>query len=195
MAVNERFDFSGLSVVITGGGKGIGKVYVEEFAKAGARVAAADIDVDAAKGVAEFAFQCEPRSDRARCRYRRRGVGQRHDRGRAQPLRRDRRAHQQCLADEHAAAPLLAGNPGRGMGPGHGGEFARHVSLLPRRLPGHEGAKARQDRQHLVLAGVGGNAEPPALHNVQGGCHRIYPRARPRGRRVRHHRECRDAGA
>src|ERR1700691_2475353 len=53
MAVNERFDFSGRSVLVTGGGKGIGKVYVEEFAKAGARVAAADIDVEAAKGVAE----------------------------------------------------------------------------------------------------------------------------------------------
>jgi len=52
MAVNERFDFSGRSVLVTGGGKGIGKVYVEEFAKAGARVAAADIDVPAAEGVA-----------------------------------------------------------------------------------------------------------------------------------------------
>src|ERR1051326_2015406 len=52
MAVNERFDFSGRSVLITGGGKGIGKVYAEEFAKVGARVAAADIDVEAAKGVA-----------------------------------------------------------------------------------------------------------------------------------------------
>jgi 3-oxoacyl-[acyl-carrier protein] reductase len=51
MAVNERFDFSGRSVLITGGGKGIGKVYVEEFAKAGARVAAADIDVAAAVSV------------------------------------------------------------------------------------------------------------------------------------------------
>jgi 3-oxoacyl-[acyl-carrier protein] reductase len=53
MAVNERFDFSGRSVVITGGGKGIGKVYVEEFAKAGARVVAADIDAGAAEAVAE----------------------------------------------------------------------------------------------------------------------------------------------
>ncbi len=52
MTVNERFDFSGRSVLITGGGKGIGKVYVEEFAKAGARVAAADIDIEAANGVA-----------------------------------------------------------------------------------------------------------------------------------------------
>jgi len=53
MAVNERFDLSGRSVVITGGGKGIGKVYAQEFAKAGARVTAADIDVEAAKAVAE----------------------------------------------------------------------------------------------------------------------------------------------
>ncbi len=50
--MNERFDFSGRSVVITGGGKGIGKVYAEEFAKAGARIVAADIDVEAAKNVA-----------------------------------------------------------------------------------------------------------------------------------------------
>ena len=52
MAVNERFDFSGRSVVITGGGKGIGKVYAEEFAKVGAKVVAADIDAVAAENVA-----------------------------------------------------------------------------------------------------------------------------------------------
>jgi 3-oxoacyl-[acyl-carrier protein] reductase len=52
MTVNERFDFSGRSIIVTGGGKGIGKVYAEEFAKAGARVVAADIDADAARNVA-----------------------------------------------------------------------------------------------------------------------------------------------
>jgi 3-oxoacyl-[acyl-carrier protein] reductase len=49
----DRFDLSGRTVIITGGGKGIGKVYAEEFAKAGARVVAADIDGAAAKSVAE----------------------------------------------------------------------------------------------------------------------------------------------
>src|ERR1700730_18211647 len=51
--MSDRFDLAGRTVVITGGGKGIGKVYVEEFAKAGARVVAADVDGAAAKSVAE----------------------------------------------------------------------------------------------------------------------------------------------
>jgi 3-oxoacyl-[acyl-carrier protein] reductase len=52
MTNNPRFDLSGRTVIITGGGKGIGKVYAQEFAKAGARVVAADIDEAAAKAVA-----------------------------------------------------------------------------------------------------------------------------------------------
>lgn len=50
---NPRFDLAGRAVIVTGGGKGIGKVYAQEFAKAGARVVAADIDEDAAKTVAK----------------------------------------------------------------------------------------------------------------------------------------------
>jgi 3-oxoacyl-[acyl-carrier protein] reductase len=50
--VNPRFDLAGKVVVITGGGKGIGKVYAQEFGRAGARVVAADIDGDAARAVA-----------------------------------------------------------------------------------------------------------------------------------------------
>ena len=47
-----RFDLQGRVVIITGGGKGIGKVYAEEFARAGASVVAADIDDVAANAVA-----------------------------------------------------------------------------------------------------------------------------------------------
>jgi 3-oxoacyl-[acyl-carrier protein] reductase len=53
MTTNSRFDLDKRTVIITGGGKGIGKVYAQEFAKAGARVVAADIDEAAAKSVAE----------------------------------------------------------------------------------------------------------------------------------------------
>jgi 3-oxoacyl-[acyl-carrier protein] reductase len=52
MANSPRFDLSGRAVIVTGGGKGIGKVYAQEFAKAGARVVAADIDEAAATGAA-----------------------------------------------------------------------------------------------------------------------------------------------
>jgi 3-oxoacyl-[acyl-carrier protein] reductase len=51
--VNSRFDLTGRVVIITGGGKGIGKIYAQEFARAGARVLAADIDGAAAHAVAK----------------------------------------------------------------------------------------------------------------------------------------------
>lgn len=50
---DARFDLTGRVVIITGGGKGIGKVYAQEFARAGARVLAADIDGVAAHAVAK----------------------------------------------------------------------------------------------------------------------------------------------
>src|SRR5258707_8806173 len=53
MGTNPRFNLEGRTVIITGGGKGIGKVYAQEFAKAGARVVAADIDESAARQVAD----------------------------------------------------------------------------------------------------------------------------------------------
>jgi 3-oxoacyl-[acyl-carrier protein] reductase len=52
MNTNTLFDLSGRVVIITGGGKGIGKVYAKAFAGAGAKVVAADIDGQAAEAVA-----------------------------------------------------------------------------------------------------------------------------------------------
>lgn len=49
---DARFDLAGQVVIVTGGGKGIGKVYAEAFARAGAKVVAADIDDAAVKEVA-----------------------------------------------------------------------------------------------------------------------------------------------
>jgi 3-oxoacyl-[acyl-carrier protein] reductase len=53
MATNPRFELEGRVVIVTGGGKGIGKVYAQEFARAGAKVVAADIDGEAAQAVAD----------------------------------------------------------------------------------------------------------------------------------------------
>ncbi len=53
MPTNPRFDLQGRVAIITGGGKGIGKVYAQEFARAGAKVVAADIDGEAAEAVAQ----------------------------------------------------------------------------------------------------------------------------------------------
>jgi 3-oxoacyl-[acyl-carrier protein] reductase len=52
MSINQRFDLADRTVIVTGGGKGIGKVYAQEFARAGAKVVAADIDGEAAEAVA-----------------------------------------------------------------------------------------------------------------------------------------------
>jgi len=46
------WDIEGKVVMITGGAKGIGRAYVEAFAKNGARVAIADIDLSTAEGLA-----------------------------------------------------------------------------------------------------------------------------------------------
>jgi 3-oxoacyl-[acyl-carrier protein] reductase len=53
MSTGARFDLTGRVVIVTGGGKGIGKVYSQEFARAGAKVVAADIDGAAAEEVAK----------------------------------------------------------------------------------------------------------------------------------------------
>lgn len=52
MEVRQLFDVAGRVVIVTGGGRGIGRVYSEAFASAGMRVVLADIYPDEAERVA-----------------------------------------------------------------------------------------------------------------------------------------------
>lgn len=51
-AVADQISVAGRVVMVTGGGQGIGRTYAMEFARAGARVAIAEINGDKAEGVA-----------------------------------------------------------------------------------------------------------------------------------------------
>ena len=168
----------------------------QEFARAGARVVAADIDGDAAKAVAAG-------SERAR---RATALGLETDiAGRGVDQRRWRRPR----STASARIDVLINN-------------ASLMSVLPRRswleIPVEEWdrvmavnlrgmflccravfpAMKRAERGKIVnissSAGVGGHAQPAALHDVEGRRDRLHPGARARGRRVRHHGERGHAG-
>ena len=51
--MNRLFDVAGRVVIVTGGGRGIGRVYCEHFAQAGMQVVAADIYVEEAEKVVQ----------------------------------------------------------------------------------------------------------------------------------------------
>jgi 3-oxoacyl-[acyl-carrier protein] reductase len=189
MAVNERFDFTGRSVLVTGGGKGIGKVYVEEFAKAGARVVAADIDVDAAKSVAESLTKANLEA-----------IGLGVDIASEDSAK----AMTQAVLDRYGAIDVLINN-------------ASLMSVLPRRswleIPVEEWdrvmavnlrgmflccraafpAMKAQKRGKIVNISSSrvweGAPNRLHYHDLEGRRDRLHPRARPGGRRIRHYGE------
>jgi NAD(P)-dependent dehydrogenase (short-subunit alcohol dehydrogenase family) len=186
--MNERFDLTGRTVIVTGGGKGIGKVYTQEFAKAGARVVAADLDGAAAKAVAE-ALAAEGFAT----------LGLATDIASEDSTK----AMAQAALERFGAVDVLINN-------------ASLMSVLPRRswleIPVEEwdrvmavnlrgmflscravfpAMKAQQRGKIVNISSsrMGRNTQPAALHDFESRRHRLYPRLGARGRRLRHHRE------
>ena len=190
--MTDRFDLTGRIVIITGGGKGIGKIY--------------------ARGIRQSrrARRCRrhrwrggrgrwPKLSRRKARWRLGLATDIAERGRHLRYGARRRSTASARIDvliNNASlmsvlqAPLVAGNPARRVGPASWRSTCAGMFLCCRAVfPAMKAARARQDRQHLVGAGVGGHPQPAALHHLQGRGHRLHPRARARSRHGRHHRQ------
>ena len=193
--MNERFDVAGRTVVITGGARGSARSMSRNSPRPAPGSLPPTWTAAAAKSVVRGARRTRVAGPWPRHRHRERGLPPRPWRRAAlETLRQHRCAHQQCLVDERAAAALLAGNSGGGVGPGDGGQSARHVSLLPCRISRHAGCAGAARSSTSPLARVW-EGTPNRLHYTtsKAGVIGLYPRARARGRRVRHHRQCRHA--
>ena len=183
--MNERFDLTGRTVIVTGGGKGIGKVYSQEFAKAGARVVAADIDGAAAT--------VGGRSAR-RTRLERASVSPPTSPAKSppKPWRRRRSiasAAIDVLINNASLMSVLARRSWLEI-PVEEWDRVMAVNLRGMFLSCRAVFPAMKAKKHGKIVNISssrvweGNAQPPALHHLEGGRDRLHPRARARGRRV-----------
>ena len=83
----------------------------------------------------------------------------------------------------------------RRVAPDHVGQPRRDVPDEPLRAEGDARGGLRPHRQHRVERDPRRDAEPRPLRRVEGRRLRVHPRARPRARAVRDHRQLRRAGA
>ena len=166
----RKYDLTGRTAVVTGGGQGIGFASAAALAEAGARIVIADISAERAAEAATAErgrrharwsptarrWMRWPRSLRRGLRRGRCPGQQRRHRG-----QRHRRRHQR-----------------RALADAHGGKSRRAVLVLPRVRRAHAGARQRRDRQYrfdvrfhrqqaaaaiLLQCVQGGGASPDAL--------------------------------
>ena len=107
-------------------------------------------------------------------------------------LRAARRAGQQR---RHRPVHGVGRHRLRGVAPDHGREPRRHLPVLPPRPQADARGGLRAHRQHLLQRRARRHPEPGALRRLQGRHPRVHPRAGPRDRQVRDHRERRGARA
>ena len=182
--------------IVTGAAHGIGRAIAVELAREGASVWACDVLErelgETRRAVGERAEgPCRAAvvdvTDRAAGRrVRRRGGRGGGPRRRPGELRRRRRR------PDHEAG---GGGLRRGLARDLRGEPRRRVPLHAGRGARHEGAPARQHREHLV--GRGPLLQPdrhPGLRERQGGADRVHAPDGARARRVRDPRQLRGAG-
>ena len=195
MAGDDRFDLSGRSVIITGGGRGIGKVYAEAFGRAGARVVAADIDGKGAEEVARAIALAGGYGARRYHRHRRSAIGRSHGATACSSASAaiDVLINNASLMST-LGAPLLGRHPARGMGSGDGWSICAACILCCRAVFPTSGAQRRGKIVNISSSRVwDGTPKPAPLHHVEGRRHRLHPIAGARGRRIRHHRQRRHA--
>ena len=168
---------------------GNGRAIAVVAGRAGATVACADLDTDAARATADLveaegatahvltADVADPEA------WRGRGRGGR---------RRDGRPRRAGVQRGHRRGHGHAGHHARAVGPGVLGERA---VALPAGVGGAAGdARGRLDRVHQLGGGPHGRQPDPRLRRVEGRAHRALPSGRRRGRSQGHPRQRRRAG-
>ena len=169
--MNQRFDNQ--TVIVTGGGGGIGGATCRRFGSEGAAVAVFDLNLEAAEKVAA-AIRAEGGA-RAGLPLRHHRPRQRRRRGRRGRVdaRPDRRAGQQRrlgrLQAVHEDRAGAVGQADRDQPDGR----AAHA---PRRAAGHGGAQEGPHRQHRVRRGARRLVRRGGLRGVQGWPGRRSPR-------------------
>ena len=157
MSAAELFDLTDKVAVITGGAGGIGVVYAEALAEAGASVVLADVEPRRGAGRGGGA-----RRARATGRSASLSTSGRRSRpiamaaGRRRGLRRHRHPRQQRRDHGRPPAVRPVEHPGRRVGPRHRRELPWSAALHPGGAPSDGGSRRRPHRQRAVRRSVHG---------------------------------------